>query len=268
MKTSSLKLLSALMILVMLTAAVLVLPAYAEGTTTTLYITKINEKIGAGDGNIFTKAFNGTNKVLSDPTNGGNFKWAAVIAAEPTGKANEFKVIYTGSNLDATVEVTIPEGGFVYAAHYDDTDPESDIGKKSSANRNATSALKVGDILTLSDVDIANSKLGTNPVIKIGASSGNTSSQATSSAASSSAVAESSKAASQTSSAVVSSKVTETSSKAASSQAKSTSSAASSTATENKNDSSSTGLIIGIVAAVVVVVVVVAVVLAKKNKKD
>jgi len=261
MKTSTFKLMSALLILVMLMATVLVLPAYAEESS--LYITKINEKIGPGDGTIFTKDFKGTNKVKADAQEG-NFIWAAVIAAEPTGNPNEFKVVYTGSYLEASTEVTIPEGGFVYAAHYDDREPESEIGKKSSANRAATQALKVGDILTLNNVDIANSKLGSNPSITVGAASGGNTSQATSSEAASSEATSSAASSAAASSAAASA---ETSSKVTSSDAKSASSAASSVEAES-SEGLSTGAIIGIIAAVVVVVVVVVIVLAKKNKKD
>lgn len=271
MKKSTFKFMSALMIVMMLMTVVLALPANAEDLPTTLYVTKINQVIGTADGNIFTKAFKNSDKVKSDPATGGNFVWAAVIAAEPTGNANEFKVTYSKKFIeDKEEEVTIPNGGFIYAAHCDDANKESDIYKKSSANQLATAALKVGDIIKLTDIDIAKSTLGANPAITIVSTSGGTTSQGTSSAASS--VATSSTTASGTSSVTsaassASTSSTAASSAAASSQTNSTTSAASSTGSNAEvEESSNTALYIGIAAGVIVIIAVVAVILAKKKK--
>lgn len=257
---------AALMVVLMLMTVVLVLPANAEGENlpTTLYVTKINQAIGTADGNIFTKAFKNSDKVKSDPATGGNFVWAAVIAAEPTGNANEFKVTYSKKFIEnKEEEVTIPNGGFIYAAHCDDANKESDIYKKSSANQLATAALKVGDIIKVNNIDIAKSTLGANPSITIVSTSGTTSQSTSSAVTSSAATSGTSSVTSVASSAAASSTSTTASSKAASSQVKSSSSASSSEAEESSN----TGLYIGIAAAAVVIIAVVATILVKKNKK-
>lgn len=272
---------SALMVLIMLATVALILPVNAEEELPkTLYVTKINQAVGTADGVIITKDFKKSDKVKSDPASGGNFVWAAVIAAEPTGNANEYRVTFSKKFIaDKEEEVTIPANGFIYAAHCDDANKESDIYKKSSANQLATAALQVGAIIKVTDIDIAKSTLGANPSITIvstsGTTSGSTSSTAASSAAasgtSSVASAASSTAASSTAassvaaSSAAASSTAASSTAAASSQANSTSSAA--TAESEAEGTSNTALYIGIAAAAIVIIAVVAVVLVKKNKK-
>jgi hypothetical protein len=268
MQKFSLKLMSAVIIIIMMLSVLVVAPVNAADTQS-LYVTQVNQPVATASGALFTKAFNGTNKVKADATAGGNFIWAAVIAAEPTATKGVFKVTFSQLFFtDPNQEVTLPEGGFIYAAHCDDSDKESDVYKKSNANITATAALQVGQTVTISGIDIAAGTATATAAITIGGTStGN--SQATSSATSSSA---SSAVASSATSSAASSQV----SSAASSRASSAPSAATSTpkstssanltSSESKTDGISTGAVIGIAAGAIILIAAVSYILTKKKK--
>jgi hypothetical protein len=134
MKKSSFKLMAALMVVLMLMTVVLVLPANAEGENlpTTLYVTKIT-KPSELQMATFSQKHSRTATKLSLIPQRRQLRLGSIIAAEPTGNANEFKVTYSKKFIEnKEEEVTIPNGGFIYAAHCDDANKESDIYKKSS----------------------------------------------------------------------------------------------------------------------------------------
>lgn len=137
-----------------------------------LYVTSINKAVAAASGAVFTSDFNETNTIKSSE---GNFLWVTLVTAEPTDKEGVYKIIYTGKNLaNGTKEgepdksVTVPKDGFVYAAHLDDTEEGSEICKTSSDNQAKTAALKVGDLVTISGIDLKAGTIKTDSVIYIG----------------------------------------------------------------------------------------------------
>lgn len=123
--------------------------------TETVYVNEINRTVLAGSGTVFTKDFNNTSKIKVEPTEG-NLIWCAVISAKPTEKTNVFEVTFTKKGFQTEEEVTIPEGGFIYAAHVDDTEEAiaSGLFEISSQNMDKTMTIEVGDLITLSGINL------------------------------------------------------------------------------------------------------------------
>ena len=176
MKSTSLKLITLLMATVMLATVALILPAEAADLPS-LYVSQINKSVIADAGAVFTKSFNGTNKVLVDNQNGGaNLLWAYVIVAKPTSKTGVFEVtVKQQFYTDKTTLVEIPEGGFIYAAHCDNSEEaqKKDTFAKIDANFKRVDGIKVGDKLTISGIDIAAGTAQANAVIYLGDNSAN-----------------------------------------------------------------------------------------------
>lgn len=169
----SLRLLSLFIAVVMLATVALIIPTAAEELPT-VYVTEINKAIAAANGNVFTKAFNGTNTIKSSEA---NFRWTVQIVCKPTDKANVFELaenpignLTNGKDDKPDQTVTIPEGGFIYSAHVDDSDAAkaNKTFDKSSENQKRIKDLKKGDKVTISGIDIAKGTKTANAVIYIG----------------------------------------------------------------------------------------------------
>lgn len=158
MKKFSLKSLAMLTACLMLVTVVLVAPVSAEDTieaADSIYVSAINLSVTGGSGTIFTKDFNGTNTITTAEA---NFKWVTFFTAKPTTTANVYEVVAIDVNSDGqpNAEIAVPDGGFIYAGHCDDSDKTSDIYKKSAANLKAIGELTVGAQVTVSGVDFTN----------------------------------------------------------------------------------------------------------------
>ncbi|PKM62913.1 MAG: hypothetical protein CVU97_03060, partial [Firmicutes bacterium HGW-Firmicutes-21] len=117
-----------------------------------VYISNFNEKIGYGFTSIFTADFSGAeSSVIS--TTAGNFAWVAYIIAEPGTVSGQFVITATGKHLSEG-SLTIPNGGFIIAAHIDDRVANSEVHLKTLANRKELEKFAVGDIITLTGVNL------------------------------------------------------------------------------------------------------------------
>ena len=170
MRNNISKLLALFIACVMLTVGILALTAYAEEPDT-MYVTEINTRIAAANGNIFTSAFNGTNTIKSSE---GNFRWTSVVVAEPTDTTGIYRVVSVQDHLTngeggtQDIAVTFPQGGFIYAAHFDDSSEGSDTYINSQKNKAKAHALEAGQLLTLSGVNISAGTKTADAVIIIG----------------------------------------------------------------------------------------------------
>ncbi len=171
MKLNSFRLIAILIVCAMLTAGIMVFTVGAEEADS-LYVTAINEKVTGGSGTVFTFGFNNSDTIKSDPNadGGGNFVWATVITCEPTDTAGVYKMTSIQSNLANDVTVTIPEGGFLYAAHVDDTEEakESGLHERSSKNVDKLKELTVGQLLTISGINLTAETITEDAEIIIG----------------------------------------------------------------------------------------------------
>lgn len=207
-----LKLLSFFVAAVLLATAVMIIPITAEELDT-LYVTQINQRVIAASGAVFTKAFNGSNTIKSSE---GNFRWTKQIICKPTNKANVYEVVEVvgnlknGTNGDPDETITMPEGGFIYAAHVDDRQEAKDNGtfERSKANYDKLGNLNQGDKVTIYGIDIANGTITNDAVIYIGEKSDSSSSTSSSSSSSSAPSSSSSSAPASSSSAAQSSSST------------------------------------------------------------
>lgn len=194
----ALKIFSLLIAVVLLATMALSFPTTAEDLPS-VYVTKINQRIDYGDGIVFTKHFNNSNTIKSSE---GNFRWTKQIVCKPTDKPNVYELVsdtvgnlMNGTNGTADESLTIPEGGFIYAAHIDDRDPNSDAFHNSKDNQNKIANLKAGQKVTVVGIDVANGTIQADAVIYIGElsdESSSSSSEASAPSSSSSAPASSS----------------------------------------------------------------------------
>ncbi|PKM62804.1 MAG: hypothetical protein CVU97_03440 [Firmicutes bacterium HGW-Firmicutes-21] len=173
MKKNAFRLLAMIIVCSMLTAGIFILTAGAVNEGDTLYVTQINKLVGAASGTVFTKAYNNTTTIKSSQ---GNFRWVAVIAAEPTSTAGVYRVTYTGKNLTkgddgtADVAVTIPANGFIYTAHTDDSEAAkaSGVWESSGENTRKTGELTVGQLITITGIDITAGTISASAQITVG----------------------------------------------------------------------------------------------------
>ena len=256
---------------VILVATVLVFSTDAVEVET-VYVTLINEKVTSASGNIFTKDYNGTNKVQADADHA-NFVWAYTIAAEPTDKDNVYEVTFSEEQVKEG-EVTIPEGGFIYSAHCDNSQAAIDNGtyKTSEDNYVKTKSLEVGDLITISGIDLAKGEIDEGAVIYlaevVAEEDSNPSDSNDTSEQSSTPTDESSETESSDDSEDITDQSDEASSEdnTVSQEADSDESTADSDLSDDNEGGLSTEAIIGIVAGAVVLIIIIAVVLGKKKK--
>ncbi|HAN21435.1 MAG: hypothetical protein A2Y15_09245 [Clostridiales bacterium GWF2_36_10] len=176
MNKNILKILATIMACIML-VVVFAVPALAEETEESMYITAINVSVTAASGTIFTKDFNGTDTVLQSE---GNFRWVTYFTAKPTSTSGVFEVVDTGANIaDPTTSVTIPEGGFIYTSHVDDSEAAkaSGVYESSSANTDTTKKLVAGNKISIVGVDLTAGTKTEDAKIVIGATAVDTSTE-------------------------------------------------------------------------------------------
>lgn len=139
-----------------------------------VYVSQINKKVDYASGAIFTKAFTNSNTIKSSE---GNFRWTKQIVCKPTDKPGVYELtqdtvgnLKNGTNGDPDESLTIPENGFIYAAHIDDRDTAKQDGtfESSKANQDKISNLKAGQKVTISGIDIETGTIQANAVIYIG----------------------------------------------------------------------------------------------------
>ncbi len=131
-----------------------------------LYITQINESVVSASGTIFTRGgvFADEDGVINNAA--ANLAFMQGFIAEPTETDGVFKVTEKLNNVPNETVVTIPEGGFVYAAS-GDSNTESLWYEISAANVTATNNITVGTTLTLEGVDLNAKKLSEEPGLYI-----------------------------------------------------------------------------------------------------
>ncbi len=155
MRTNISRMLVAVLIVTLLSIGVIAIGVSAEDTES-LYITAVNTKVTAGSGTVFTKDFNGTDTIKSDPDGGGNFRWVTLFTCKPTNVESVFEVTSFQENLADDLEVVIPEGGFIYAAHHDDSN-SAWMKEKSEVNMEIIKKVNIGEYVTIINVDLENS---------------------------------------------------------------------------------------------------------------
>jgi len=124
-----------------------------------LYVTGFNEKILANYSIIFTPDY--AAELTGDNA---NLNWARAISAQWDEELQNYVVLQTAQGNNGNVIKTVPENGFVLGVH-----GETDEG---IVNKAYASTAKVGDIIVLHGIDIANKTLLAGSYITIKAQAG------------------------------------------------------------------------------------------------
>ncbi len=124
-----------------------------------VYVSGINKLVTSGDTIIFTpdqSPINTTNHNISYTTN---------VVATWNGSGYVVSSISTGSGAD-TPSITLNSNQILLASHeWEGGTEDPVIGSRANANR--VKSLKEGDVLTLTNVDVANKTLGITPTVEI-----------------------------------------------------------------------------------------------------
>lgn len=130
-----------------------------------LYVTQINKVVDNASGAIFTRGYEFVDNVGALDAVKADLKDITGFITAPTDEKDVFIVTQKIKNVESG-SIIIPEGGFIYCAHFDNT-VGNDWYKTSELNLTSTAKIKVGDKLKLNDVDFSETTLGDKPGIDL-----------------------------------------------------------------------------------------------------
>lgn len=119
-----------------------------------IYVNNFNTSITTGATTIFTQSFSGYSDGKLDVASA-NLDWTRAVSFKPVGDG-VYEAVATNLNPRNLKSVELPEGGFVLAAHKDDSGSDMDFRKKTEENHTALSAIKVGDRIVVKGIDVKN----------------------------------------------------------------------------------------------------------------